>query len=311
MLRQVLEVLDLLDDPAASGERAAGLLRSRGAEDVEVREITGDHGSTDFLRVLVPGSSGRAAGGSAPTLGVIGRLGGVGARPDVIGYVSDGDGAACALAVALKLVEMRTRGDVLPGDVIVTTHVCPDAPPIPHEPVPFMGSPVDMDTMNRLEVDPAMEGILTVDATKGNWVVNSRGIAISPTVKEGWILRVSGPLLDLAQWVTGRPPVVLPITMQDITPYGNGVFHVNSILQPATATAAPVVGVAITAEVPVPGCVSGASHEVDIELAARFAVETAKGFGAGKTPLHDPGEFDRLVALYGRMNRLQTLGERP
>ena len=32
--------------------------------------------------------------------------------------------------------------------------VCPDAPTRPHDPVPFMDSPVDPATTNRHEVDP-------------------------------------------------------------------------------------------------------------------------------------------------------------
>jgi hypothetical protein len=96
--------------------------------------------------------------------------------------------------------------------------------------------------------------------------------------------------------------------MQDITPYGNAVYHLNSILQPATATSAPVVGVAITAEVAVPGSGTGASHETDIELAARFAVEVAKGFGEGRVRFHDAEEFARLVGRYGEMRHLQTAG---
>ena len=47
---------------------------------------------------------------------------------------------------------------------------------------------------------------------------------------------------------TGKLPVTFPLTIQDITPYGNGLYHFNSILQPATATRAPVVGIAITSE---------------------------------------------------------------
>ena len=311
MLRQVLDVLDVLDDPAASGARVAELLHAHGARHVSVEPVAGERGTTDFVKVVVPGARGRHAGGDAPTLGVIGRLGGVGARPSRIGYVSDGDGAAASLAAALKLADMARRGDALPGDVILATHVCPHAPPVPHEPVPFMGSPVDIATMNRFEVDPAMDALLSIDTTKGNRVVNHRGIAISPTVCEGWILRVSEDLLDVLQRVTGRLPVVFPLTMQDITPYGNDVYHLNSILQPATATAAPVVGVAITAEVAVPGSGTGASHEVDIELAARYAVEVAKDFGAGQLRFHDPAELARLVRLYGEMRRLQTPGAAP
>jgi len=110
-----------------------------------------------------------------------------------------------------------------------------------------------------------MEAILSVDTTKGNRIINHRGFAISPTVKNGYILRVSESLLDIMESVTGKLPVVFPITLQDITPYGNGVFHLNSIMQPSTATQAPLVGVAITSEVPVPGCAIGANHLMGLE----------------------------------------------
>ncbi len=311
LLRQVMEIADLVGRPDAAGQPAADLLASRGDSKVTVTRVAGERGSTDFIKIVVPGRAGKQAGGSASTLGLIGRLGGVGARPAAIGLVSDGDGAVAALAAGLKLVEMRAHGDVLAGDVIVATHICPNSPVIPHEPVPFMGSPVDMQTMNRLEVDPAMDAILAIDTTKGNRVINVRGFAISPTVKQGWILRVSEDLLGIMQVVSGRLPAVFPLTMQDITPYGNDVFHLNSILQPCTATDAPVVGVAITTEVAVAGCATGASHPDDIESAARFAVEVAKAFTAGRCSFIDEAEFGRLVALYGSMAHLQQLPATP
>ena len=78
--------------------------------------------------------------------------------------------------------------------------------------------------------------------------------------------------------VTGKLPAVFAITLQDITPYGNDVYHLTSILQPSTATSAPCVGVAITTETAVPGCATGASHLSDMEQAARFVIEVAKAF---------------------------------
>jgi hypothetical protein len=54
--------------------------------------------------------------------------------------------------MALKLADMKEQEDVLPGDVIIATHVCSNAPTTPHEPVPFMGSPVDMKGLNDHEV---------------------------------------------------------------------------------------------------------------------------------------------------------------
>ena len=127
-------------------------------------------------------------------------------------------------------------------------------------------------------------------------------------MKEGYILRVSEDLLDVMQTTTGKLPYVFPLTTQDITPYGNRLFHLNSILQPTTATDAPVVGVAITTEAPVAGCATGATHCSDIEEAARFVLETAKAYGRGLCQFYDAEEFAALKARYGEMKQLQTLG---
>ncbi len=307
-LKQVLDVFEVMDSANVDGETIAALLRTGGIDDVSVERIHGERGFTDCLKAVIPGSKGKATGGSAPTLGIIGRLGGLGARPERIGFVSDGDGALAAVSVALKLGIMRRNGDQLPGDVIVATHICPNAPVIPHDPVPFMGSPVTGAQLNQHEVDDRMDAILSVDTTKGNRIINTNGFAISPTVLNGYILRVSEDLLDQMQWVTGKLPVVFAITQQDITPYGNDVFHVNSILQPAAAAHVPVVGVAITTEVPVPGSGTGVTHLIDVESVVRFCIEVAKSFGAGNCHFYDANEFNRLLSLYGDMSHFQTLG---
>ena len=227
----------------------------------------------------------------------------------MIGAVSDGDGAVAALTAALKLVEMHENGDVLEGDVIVATHICPDAPTLPHEPVPFMDSPIDMETMNRMEVDERMDAIVSIDTTKGNRIINLNGIAISPTVMQGYILSVSNDLMDVMTRVTGKMPEVFALSQQDITPYGNDLYHLNSILQPATATSAPVVGVAIATEQMVAGCATGATHGADVEEAARFAVEVAKVYGPGACKFYEEDQFSHLKDLYGDMTRFQGMGE--
>ncbi|QCI65915.1 DUF1177 domain-containing protein [Phreatobacter stygius] len=304
-LSQTLQVFDAFDSAYASGQTVVDLFARFPDAKVSVREISGPKGKTDFVKIVLPGLTGRTGGGATPTLGVVGRLGGIGARPSRIGLVSDGDGAIAAVATALKLADMQTKGDALPGDVIVTTHVCPDAPTRPHQPVDFMDSPVETEDMNAEEVLPEMEAVLSIDTTKGNRILNHKGIAISPTVKQGYILRVAEDLVRIMEMTTGRPAVTFPITTQDITPYGNGVYHLNSILQPSIATSAPVVGVAIAAESVVPGCGTGASHEVDIALAVKFAVEVAKEFTRGTCQFHDPAEYQRLIALYGSLAHLQ------
>ncbi len=305
LVKQLMEAFELLDSPKARGAEIVRRLRDKGAEDLVLEEVTGEKGSTDFIKVRIRGERSKEEGGEVPTLGIIGRLGGVGARPEKVGFVSGGDGAVVALTIAFKLLESKEKGDLLPGDVIISTHVCPHAPTKPHDPVPFMDSPVDIETMNRYELDQNMNAVLSIDTTKGNNIINERGFAITPTVKEGYILKTSEDLLRIMSVVTGKPPRVMPITTQDITPYSNDLFHINSIMQPATATSSPVVGVGITAEVPVPGCASGASHFVDLEVTARFCIEVAKEFCAGQCVFYDEKEFGKLVELYGSMKHLQ------
>jgi hypothetical protein len=318
--KQVIEVYELLDTPEIKGDEIKEFFLKRGIDEseIETRKIKEEKGETEFVKMTIRGKDGESKGekegtlnkDNSPTLGIIGRLGGIGARPHKIGLVSDADGAITALAAAAKLAEMRKKGDVLKGDVVVATHLCPNSPIIPHKPVDFMDSPVSLETMNKYEVDERMEAILSIDTTKGNRIINVRGFAISPTLKDGYILRVSEDLLDIMQIVTGKLPVVFPITTQDITPYGNEIYHLNSIMQPATATSAPVVGVAITTEVPVPGCATGANHTVDIEMAVRFVVEVAKAYGEGKCSFHDEKEFQRLISLYGSLEHLKTIGNK-
>jgi hypothetical protein len=304
----VLKLFNELDRKDANGFNISELFEQYKYSETEVIEIKENGYGTDFIKIKILGSNGKSKGGSAKTLGIIGRLGGVGARPEQIGFVSDGDGALAALSAALKIIDMKNKGDQLEGDVIIATHVDPKAPSIPHDPVPFMGSSVDMTIMNKHEIDSEMDAIITIDTTKGNRIVNNKGICISPTVKEGYILRVSEDLLDIMERVTGRPAFVLPITVQDITPYGNDIFHINSILQPATSTDKPVVGLAIITESVVPGSGTGASHLNDVEEAARFSVEVAKAFGKEKAKFYDVDEYERIEKLYGSMKVLQTLG---
>ena len=310
LYKQLIELFDILDSASASGAQVVECFRSIVPDcQVETYPLEGPKGHTDMVRILIPGRNGKSKGGSAKTMGILGRLGGLGARPEQLGFVSDGDGALTALAVAAKLLDMQKKGDFLEGDVFISTHVCPDAPTTPHEPVPFMNSPVETWQVNKEEVTDDLDAVLVVDTTKGNRIINHRGFAISPTVKEGYILRVSEDLLDVMISTTGRLPHVFALSQQDITPYGNGLYHLNSILQPATATKAPVVGVAVTTETTVAGCATGATHLEDLEDAGRFMLEAAKAFGNGLCSFYDEEEFGRIQKLYGSMEHFQTLGK--
>lgn len=306
MLKQVMEIMDLLDRGTVTGSQVVKLFSEFPYTLACTTTVQGEEGFTDFVKIIIKGKNGKLEGGDSPTLSVIGRLGGIGSRPHNIGLVSDGDGAVAALSVALKLSVMSVYQDRLEGDVIVTTHICPNAPVEPHEPVDFMGSPVDMEQMNQFEVIKDAQAVLSIDTTKGNRIMTEKGFAISPTVKEGYILPVSMDLIDIMERTTGLCAKTFPLSMQDITPYSNNLFHLNSILQPSCATKAPVVGVAITTQTPVAGCATGASHEIDIAETAQFVIEVAKEFTRGKIQFYNEIEYNKLIRLYGSLVRFQT-----
>ncbi|MTC15056.1 DUF1177 domain-containing protein [Providencia alcalifaciens] len=305
-LKQTLCVYELLDCANVSGHDVVQLFQDFPEVQVISTTVVDQKGQSDFVRITIPGQQGKSQGKNAPTLGIIGRLGGLGARPSRIGVVSDADGAIAAITTGLKLAQMQQRGDTLLGDVIITTHICPNAPTRPHTPVDFMDSPLEDVTMNLHESIPEADAILSVDTTKGNRLINHKGYALSPTVKSGYILPVSEDLLRLMEWSSGQNAVTFPLAIQDITPYGNGLHHLNSIMQPAVSTTVPVVGVAICTETVVPGCSTGASHEVDIATTVKFMIEVAKEFGEGKCAFYDEEQYQLLTELYGDMRHLQA-----
>jgi hypothetical protein len=307
-LSQTLRIYELLDDASVTGSDVVKLFTPHQGLGVTAKtETVIETRRADFLDILVPGTSGKAAGdGSAPTLGLIGRNGSIGGRPTLVGMVSDADGATTAIAAALRLSEMKRKGDTLPGDVRITTHLCTEGEVVAHDPVDFIVMPCSSVTMNAHEVTGDMDPILSIDTSKGNRILNRRGFAITPTAKEGYILRTSADLLRIMEAVTGRDPAVMPITLQDISDYDNGLYHVNSIMQPHMATAAPVVGVPICAQVSVAGSATGASHEIDIAEAVRFCVEVAKAYGAGKCRFFDPVEFEYMFKAYGSLAVFQS-----
>ena len=154
-----------------------------------------------------------------------------------------------------------------------------------------------------------MDALLSIDTTKGNRILNARGIAITPTVKDGYLLRTSEDLLSILESTTGCPPMVLPLTQQDITPYGNDVYHLNSILQPSVATESPCVGVAITTQSQVAGCATSATHVPDVDEAVRFSIEVAQAYTAGKCHFYDSDEYQLLVSKYGTLSHFRTMGK--
>ena len=175
----------------------------------------------------------------------------------------------------------------------------------PAEPAAFVDLPIARETLVAAEVDPTMAGILSIDATRANRIAKHAGFGITGTIKEGVILRPTTAVLDAYERTAGHAPFVVPIFTQDITPPGNGLHHINSILQPATMTDVPVIGIALLSPVVVGGASTGVVREHELATAGRFVVEVAKEFTAGRLALYHHEEFERLVSLYGSMKRLQ------
>ena len=104
LIKQIIEVFDLLDDSRVNGQKVKDFLLSiRPDTEIEVKPLKGPTGVTDMIKIWIKGSEGKKSGGNAPTIGLLGRLGGIGARPEMTGFVSDGDGALCALVAWMLL----------------------------------------------------------------------------------------------------------------------------------------------------------------------------------------------------------------
>ena len=70
MLREVMDVLEFLDDDRNGAEPFAALLLD-GPQSVEITPFESEIGKTDFVKILFPGLSGKSNGGDAPTIGII------------------------------------------------------------------------------------------------------------------------------------------------------------------------------------------------------------------------------------------------
>ena len=296
MYGECLEIGELLSDPAAGGGEVAALFPADAA--LTLTPLGEGDTQFDFVRIDLPGRNGKTAGGSAPTLGILGQLGGL-RVPGIPGLASEADGAVVSLAVALRLARMKAVGESLNGDVIVTTHVCQTAMLEPREPYPFVMPPVPFRRLLDFHVDAAMDAILTAETARGNRFVCHKGFAITQTVMQGYVLPGSPDLLRIMEHTTGTAPILYPVAMQDITPWDNGVHHSTLLLAPATVCDAPVVGVGLTSAAAPTGYATNVADVTDLENAARFCLNVAEEFGAGSCRFHDAEEFARMVERYG------------
>ncbi len=308
-LMNTMRIYELLDRASIDGNSVVDYFAQQGAE-VWKKTLYGDEGCTDLVEIRIPGVEGKLSSGNAPTLCIAGSLGGVGGRPAVTGIVSDADGALVALAVASKVLSMKRNGDWLQGDLVVRTTICGNAPTMEHHPVPFMSSYVDFVTLKEEIVDKEADAIIVTETSRGNRVANYPNFGITPTVKAGWILKTSEDAIDIMERVTGEPAKVIPISMQDLTPVTNGVYHLNGLCEMPAGTTAPCIGVGITSLLPISGAAPGVTNVTNLEMAVRFVLEVAKDYTAGRFSFYDKMEYEFLVEKYGNMNHLLTMGSK-
>lgn len=296
--REIRLAYDLLSRYDSKSAAVLALLRKNGLEHVSINRAEVEGGHSDFLRILIPGFAGKSAGKSAPTIGVIGRLSGIKLQNQPLSLVSDADSAIAAIALALNLAALRQSGNGPMGDVIITTQLALQSSSAAHFPAALTASPVGTDAALRMEVDAEMDAVISISVARAtNWV-NNDGIAITPTVKGKLILPPSDKLLYLMETITGRRPVVFPLTSYDLTPVGNGLYHANTMMQPALVTDSPVVGVALTSANLVPGITPRHNALIDVEQAIRFVLEVILGFTAGEISLYNQEEFNRAEDIF-------------
>lgn len=306
--KSAMKVYDVLDSAYVEGETIVKMFLAEGAEEASSERLQGEDGFTDIVRIFLKGKKGKSSGGTAPTLNLAGSLVGVGARPATIGIVGDGDGAIVVLAAGLKFLDMKKKGDGLEGDIVILLNIIASCTSEPTEPIASMYCPVNFWHMKDKFIDKNADAILDVNVTRSSNIIHKKGFAITPTVKEGWLLRTSDDALFVMQQVTGEMPAVLPLTMQDLTPTRNGVRHINDIGALPEGITSPCIGVALTSTVTVNAGGSGMTNLTEIEPAIRYCIEVAKNYGRGKFSFYCQEEFDKLVKMYGSMNHLQTHG---
>ncbi|MCS7099242.1 MAG: DUF1177 domain-containing protein, partial [Sulfolobales archaeon] len=84
--------------------------------------------------------------------------------------------------------------------------------------------------------------------------------------------------------------------------------HINSMMQPWLYTSAPVVGVAITARMALPGSGTGITNFIALEQATRFVIEVAKDFTTGRARFYDPDEWETITKLHGLVAHILKRG---
>ena len=137
LIKQLLEVYDVLDDSNASGETVEAYLREESGR-MRISRISARwaKGKNRYGQSQDSRKQGKTSGGDAPTLGLLGRLGGLGARPGESDSCLTATAPLSGISLAAKLLDMQNKGRHTGGVTSLYPLMCvPDAPTRPHKPV--------------------------------------------------------------------------------------------------------------------------------------------------------------------------------
>lgn len=77
LIKQVIETFDILDSSTVTGDGVKNYLKAINPDaQIGVYALKGPQGSTDMVKIKIPGTKGKSSGGAAPAIGILGRLGG-------------------------------------------------------------------------------------------------------------------------------------------------------------------------------------------------------------------------------------------
>ncbi len=298
MLGSVLEILDVMTDPVAGVD--AVLARFPAIKmDIKREVVSNEKGSTEFVKILIPGTRGKSSQGDTRTLGVIGSLGAIRVPGENQAMVSDADGCLGALAVALEFARMAAKGQRLASDVVISTHICTQGREEPHDPYPFVMTPLPSPQKHPRLVDPRMDGILAVETCKSNKLISHKGFAITHVAKEGLLLRLHSDLIHIMEMVTGELPVIFPVSQQDLTPYDTGIHHVCGMMLGNLFTDAPVIGVPLVTQAQTWPAWTNVTDPYVLEKTGRFCIDVATRFGLGTCEFFYEDDFVKMKKLFG------------
>lgn len=310
MLEQLSKAFNSCDMPEVNGTRLVEYLNSLGACEVQVLDVCGLNRTYKTLKVTISGTHGAISGGNSPTLGIIGQCGGQSLSQKTKEHIPDYIGTNVVLFAAARILKMIKSGNTLRGDVILSVQISSDSPAS----VTSKCKEPCKKALTHSEVSLLMDAVISIGSYRGGKIGNSKGIAISPTVKEGYILKTSDDLWNLAKRKMGVSPMGLPLSQQDIIPFEKGLPQAHTILQPSTATSAPVIGIAIQNEM-----ISGKRIDTSllekieisehiIESMGHFLVDVATAFTNNECSFFDEQEYTLLRTSYGDMSHFQHIG---